>query len=145
MHACGSAAGLTLLLAASLHINTSAVHAKTTSNELDLSKPLRCDPVPSYFCANIHIGCAGKTTIKTWSFTVQDYNGRTEANPLPDQTIPEHLITTGNYKVNESYLLLNFQHSKNYVKILSTGKFSYRLYYGNKVAMTYGWCQNQAD
>ena len=118
------------------------------TNIYDLARAnhqLTCAPTLDHFCANIHIGCAGRSALKTWTFKITtDGKQGVMSSPKAQPTKP---IREGEIKRNTTHnsLILFLPPSKDYVRVLPTGKFSFRHYTKSGPLMTYGWCTVDSD
>jgi len=129
-------------LATVLSLSAGIVAAAESANMVPLHESLRCTPTLSYFCSNIHIGCAGQSTLKTWLFTITMNGDEGKMVPVSDPTDSKNPTRDGaivRAKDNDSMIL--FLHpTKDYIKVSSTGKFNFRHYTQRGALMTYGWC-----
>lgn len=115
------------------------------SNHIDdlaeANHELTCTPTLDHFCANIHIGCAGRSALKTWAFKITTDGKQGAMSSAKAQ--PTEPIREGEIKRDATHnsLILFLHPSKDYVRVLPTGKFSFRHYTKRGPLMTYGWCK----
>lgn len=101
-----------------------------------------CEPAWPVFCANIHVACAGQTTVRTFAFTLRA-DGSTAT------------LTTGDdgAGIAEAYARLRVMHDAQnqamlllpdsaggYLKLRSDGHYSFRHYVAHRGIMSAGRC-----
>lgn len=121
------------------------VAAESAGNQVSLHQRLHCLPTLSFFCSNIHIGCAGQSELKTWPFSITmdgDKGQMVAAGKQPALDIP---VRVGDIvRADDLESLILFLHpTKDYVKVSTSGKFNFRHYTPRGPLMTYGWCSAQ--
>ena len=91
---------------------------------------LSCVPALPFYCANIHIGCAGRTRIETEAFEVSDQSVHFQGGEVWHvQTNPDR----------QAKILRRIDHN-DWIRIESDGRFSLRRYETNAM-MTHGVCR----
>jgi len=115
----------------------------SATNKVPLYEDLFCVPTLSYFCSNIHIGCAGQSNLRTWSFTLTMNGATGQMAPSHDQSTSNNDELTRDGEIVRAgdleSLILFLSPGKDYVKVSSTGKFNFRHYTRGGALMTYGW------
>lgn len=94
-----------------------------------------CQPTLETFCRNVHVGCAGRTGIKTKPFTVSVANGK--ACVMFSGQVEE----TCNPVDPDADWVIRFGRSGDWVRIDRARRFSHRIYRHGEAAMSYGRCQ----
>ena len=90
---------------------------------------LSCVPALPFYCANIHIGCAGRTRTETEAFQISDQRVQFQGGEVWQiQTTPDR----------EAEILRRIEHS-DWIRIESDGRFSLRRY-APAAMMTRGTC-----
>ena len=104
---------------------------------------LSCQSPEPYFCENMHVRCAGRTTVATFPFTL-----RAEAGGALVALTPVDAEGPGAYQhakvewaEDHSYLLLSPRVGSGYVKVLADGKYVFRHYIQSRGVMSLGQCQ----
>ncbi len=130
---------VTLLSASHSHANS-----KVKTGIPDLAKAnhnLTCTPTLAHFCANIHIGCAGRSALETWTLriTTNDEQGvMSSVDKHPAEPARSGEIVRD---AKHNSLILFLHPTKDYVRVLPTGRFNFRHYTKKGPLMTYGWCE----
>lgn len=98
-------------------------------------KVYTCQPSLSVFCRNIHVSCAGITTIRTARFIVS-VSGDTA-------TVRWHGVTTSRSgRVHsDNGLLIELAASRDWIRIEPDGRYAHRIYREGRSAMSYGYCR----
>ncbi len=97
-------------------------------------KVLRCEPALPNFCANIHVGCAGRSKLPTVPF-IAAFHPKGVHIAFDDGT-GWAVDVSGNGR----YTLLRHRGSKDWVRIEKDGRFSQRIYREGGAQMTRGAC-----
>lgn len=104
---------------------------------------LSCQSPEPYFCENMHVRCAGRTTVATFPFTL-----RAEAAGASVVLAPANAEGPGAYQNarvewadDQSYLLLTPRAGNGYVKVLADGKYVFRHYIQSRGVMSLGQCR----
>ena len=90
---------------------------------------LSCVPALPFYCANIHVGCAGRTTTPTHAFTIR------ENTAIFDN---EDVWTVRSRQDREATILFRDEH-RDWIRIEADGRFSLRRYAPDAM-MTRGKC-----
>ena len=98
--------------------------------QLKSGKQLICIPEETVFCSNVHVNCAGRTKISTFTFKLQ-----VNANALAFSVPPEFKEFTENYKVTKlewdeegNFVVLTPSDNKGYIKLTNDGRYVFRHY-----------------
>ena len=91
---------------------------------------LNCIPALPFYCANIHVGCAGRTTIATQRFTVER-----DIITFGDATIWKIRRQTD----RDADILWHKGH-RDWIRVEADGRFSLRRYDSGSPMMTRGHC-----
>lgn len=104
---------------------------------------LSCQSPEPYFCENMHVRCAGRTSVATFPFTL-----RAEAGGAKVVLTPVNAEGPGAFQpakvewaADQSYLLLEPQAGNGYVKVLADGKYVFRHYIQSRGVMSLGQCK----
>lgn len=99
------------------------------------SKSYACRPSLSTFCRNIHVSCAGTTTIKTRRFVVS----------ISGKTAVVRTEGTRHGKSGRAYddngILIELSASRDWIRIEPSGRYTHRIYRNSGAAMSYGFCR----
>ncbi len=95
---------------------------------------VKCKPVLPYFCANMHIGCSGRTDLPAAGFSISFESSTArvvfESGAIWDVTI----------EASDSGRVFRQLGSDNWIRIDTDGQFSLRVYSGAKALMSVGQC-----
>ena len=103
------------------------------------SKTYICQPSLENFCRNVHIGCAGVTTIRTVKFKVAISGDR--ALVKMDNAAQ---YETGQVS-NDNGVLIELAESRDWIRIEQDGRYSHRIYRDEQAAMSYGICHSASN
>ena len=96
---------------------------------------MHCLPALKFYCGNIHIGCAGRTRIRTEPFTA-----------TPEQvTFQDGEIWSVRDRPDRGGVVLHRRQSRDWVRIEADGVFSLRRYTRGRAMMTRGRCDQVPD
>jgi hypothetical protein len=136
------------VLAASLCVCACAASAADPSaassavDKLARSGEVACQPRLPYFCSNLHVACAGQTSIKAFAFKLKanGSRGSIESAADPDDV----LVSYGNGRVewdrDGAYAILLPSQGSGYIKLLSDGSYSFRHHAPHGAVMSMGRC-----
>jgi len=94
-------------------------------------------PALPKFCANIHVGCSGRSRVATSPFKVVVRRGRSHVT-FPDGTgWPVNATQSG------GDLILRPENSRNWIRIAADGRFSQRIYRNGAALMSRGICRHR--
>lgn len=92
---------------------------------------LTCTPALPVFCANVHVGCSGKTKLPTRGF-------RVEADRIAFDEGDEWRVVTA---VTQSGVVYRRDASRDWIRIGPDRRFSQRVYLERGPVMAYGVCE----
>lgn len=103
-----------------------------------------CEPTWPVFCGNIHVACAGQTTLHAFAFTLQVSGGQARLTAMG----PDDEGIAGRYAharvvddaSNRSVLLMP-ESAHGYLKLQADGRYSLRHYLGPRGIMSLGRCR----
>lgn len=137
---------LQLILVSTLSIPAGFAFAKdapqTAISKLVQTGEVACQPTLPFFCSNIHVGCSGRSTIRTFSFKLRATINHGWIESKSDTTgIKKHYengrVEWGN---EDAYIILRPRGRNGYIKLLANGKYSFRYYSQDVGTMSYGHC-----
>lgn len=98
-----------------------------------------CAPALPYFCANVHVSCSGRTDVPTFAFRLhaKDDRGWIEAE---SHAIREQ-YRDARVDRDEDTVILRSRRGGGYIRLLASGKYSFRHYAGDAGIMSYGHCR----
>ncbi len=92
---------------------------------------LRCTPTLPVFCANVHVGCAGRTKLPTLDFTAM----------VDGVVFEDGSRWSGAASVSYSGAVYRRAGSRDWIRIDTGGAFSQRVYRDGGPMMAYGVCE----
>lgn len=95
---------------------------------------IRCEPVYPVFCQNVHIGCAGRTSLPTKGFSVI-----VAANGV-DVNFDGGEKWMAQAPEREGERVIRKSDSRDWIRIDHKDSFSHRIYRKGKALMAYGKC-----
>lgn len=101
-----------------------------------------CEPALPHFCANVHVSCAGRSTLETFAFTIRAgrTQGMLEAEAASE--VAQHFADARvHWEAGSAYVILEPRHGPGYVKLLDEGGFVLRYYRREAGLMAYGSCR----
>lgn len=102
-----------------------------------------CQPSLPHFCDNMHVRCAGLTTVPTFAFTLRAGPGA-GAVALRTADEDQQRLYQGaqvEWAADGSYVLLTPRHAAGYVKLLAGGNHVVRHYIQGRGVMSLGQCR----
>lgn len=103
---------------------------------------IACEPSVPYFCANVHVSCAGKTSVATFPFTLRiTPSGSALGAPPSAKAFAEAYAGANVEWSNEGrYVILRPARSSGYIKIFRDGSYVFRHYPHHEGVMSLGTC-----
>ena len=98
------------------------------------AETIRCEPAYPVFCQNVHIGCAGRTSLPTDGFSV--IVAANEVNVIFDGGDK----WTAQAPEREGERVIRKSNSRDWIRIDHKDIFSHRIYRKGKALMAYGKC-----
>jgi hypothetical protein len=101
-----------------------------------------CQPALPFFCRNIHVGCSGRTEVKTFPFKLRANSSRGWIESRSDTSGIRNLYENGrvDWGEGDSYVILRPQGKEGYIKLLANGRYSFRHYVQDVGIMSHGQC-----
>ncbi|MBL4891138.1 MAG: hypothetical protein JKX91_04830 [Rhizobiaceae bacterium] len=99
-----------------------------------VGETIRCEPAYSVFCQNVHIGCAGRTSLHTEGFSVI-----VAANGV-DVIFDGGEKWTAHAPEREGERVIRKSDSRDWIRIDHKDSFSHRIYRKNIALIAYGKC-----
>ena len=104
---------------------------------------LSCEPALPHFCENVHVRCAGQTTVATFPFKLRAVpGGKSVVLVAQDEEGQRNYAgASSEWAEDSSYLLLLPNSTSGYVKLSSDGKYVFRHYIQGRGVMSLGRCK----
>ncbi len=134
---------LLVLIAPASAALAAAAGAESVVATLARGGRVSCRPVLPYYCENIHIGCAGRTTISARPFTLAVEEDRVSLIYQARGSQTTDPVRAGRIAFADelSYAIVRLGPSADYVRINADGTYSFRLYLRGLGNMSYGSCR----
>lgn len=100
-----------------------------------------CRSPEPFFCENVHVRCAGRTSVETFPFTLRAASGSVEMVTAAQEFQRDYQSAEVEWDAAGSYVLLLPTRAKGYVKLLADGKYVFRHYIGSLGVMSLGSCR----
>ena len=97
----------------------------------------RCTPALPHFCANIHVGCAGRSKQKTSAFDAVFHMGRASV------TFANGKGWAAEVSNSRGALILRKSDARDWIRIETDGRYAQRIYAESGPLMAYGHCNHQ--
>jgi hypothetical protein len=134
---------LALTMAVPCGLASGAEGVPSTVAKLAQTGQLACEPSLPHFCANLHVACAGKTSVATFPFRLRagGTRGSIEAGPEAE-SLPALYENAGvEWDGQGRYAMLQPASASGYVKLLADGSYSFRYYRQHTGLMSIGLCR----
>ncbi len=101
-----------------------------------------CQPTLPFFCSNIHVGCSGRSTIRTFPFKLRAASGRGWIESDADTSDMKELYENGRVEWGneDAYAIFRPHEGNGYVKLLANGDYIFRRYSRDAATMSRGRC-----
>lgn len=101
-----------------------------------------CRPALPFFCSNIHVACSGRTELKTFAFRLRADAGRGAIESPADAAgiLARYAGAQAHWGEDAPYVILRPREGAGYIKLLPSGKYSFRHYVHGEALMSYGHC-----
>ena len=101
-----------------------------------------CVPTLPYFCSNLHVACAGRTSIQAFAFKLKATRtqGTIESAPDPENVLAQYEDGRIEWDRDGAYAILLPPQGSGYIKLLSDGSYSFRHYSPHGAVMSIGRC-----
>lgn len=100
---------------------------------------LECKPAYRFYCENIHIGCSGRSRVKTTPFRIDLAPERATLTDATGQ------VTALQVHPSPGAVVLRDPESGNWIRLLRDGTFAQRLQARNPALMSRGRCRQVPD
>ena len=104
--------------------------ASDVLGKLQNQQSLSCEPIEAFFCANMHVSCAGKTTVQTFAFQLSATAQQGALSAPKDFHAFEALYKDSRVVWGDDAPYVIFQpiHFKGYIKLFGSGNYVFRYY-----------------
>lgn len=111
--------------------------------KLAASGEVSCQPTLAFFCANMHVSCAGLTSIATFPFKLRASGaaGTIESAPGTDSVRAPYENGRVEWDPAGAYVIVLPRTGGGYIKLLADGGYSFRHYARHDAAMSLGRCE----
>ena len=101
-----------------------------------------CRPNDPYFCANVHVSCAGRTTVPTFPFTLRltPTGAALEAAAGSEGVAEQYSAGQLELGTEGQYVIVRPAGSSGYIKLFQDGKYVFRHYPQAEGVMSLGRC-----
>ena len=93
-----------------------------------------CIPLYPVFCKNVHVGCAGRTSLPTLGFSITQKGEMGIIEFLDGSSVNAKIMKIG------GELIFRLLESQSWIRIEEDGRFSHRVYNDGTSAMSIGQC-----
>ena len=102
-----------------------------------------CQPTAPYFCANMHVSCAGQTTLRAFPFTLRANRtrGAIESDPEHEAVRKPFDDAFIEWEEGGAAVILRPRIHSGYIKLLADGSYSFRHYTPHGAVMSIGRCK----
>ncbi|HYJ96546.1 MAG TPA: hypothetical protein VEX14_00675 [Burkholderiaceae bacterium] len=110
--------------------------------KLSRTGEVACVPALPYFCRNLHVACAGQTSIQAFAFKLKATRseGTVESAPAADNVLVQYEHGRIEWDRDGAYAILLPPQGSGYIKLLSDGSYSFRHYAPHGAVMSIGRC-----
>lgn len=108
--------------------------------KLESTGAVTCLPALPFFCDNIHVGCAGRTTLRTFAFTLRMNAGRAWVDADADTAGISEQYENARLDWDQDGVIFRPRATQGYIKLLDNGRYSFRHYARDLGTMSHGRC-----
>ena len=104
---------------------------------------ISCKPILPFFCANMHVSCAGQTLIETFAFKLRASPTQGSIDSAPETENLRGLFDNGrvDWESAGAYVVLHSSQMNNgYIKLHADGTYNFRYYPRPNGVMSLGRC-----
>jgi hypothetical protein len=132
----------TVLLSMSAQAVPALASPTSVTAELARRGTATCEPAQAFFCENIHVGCSGRSTIRTVSFDITIKAKHAWLKQRTDTREPTMAPRSGpiEWANDDAYVIVWLRPRPDYLKISSDGSYSFRHTSGGTATMSNGIC-----
>jgi hypothetical protein len=104
---------------------------------------LSCEPMLPYFCENMHVSCAGRTTIAALPFKLRMAPGINYVALVCEDQDSQGKYAGASHEWAEdgNSLLFSPRNASGYIKLLKNGSYALRHYIVGRGVMSLGQCR----
>ncbi len=102
-----------------------------------MPRAMSCAPSLPQFCANIHVGCAGRSKLATSAFRITIRRNQSRVEFAAGTGWPAVATQSG------GDLILRPEGGRDWIRIQPDGTFSQRIYRKGRALMTHGKCRTE--
>ena len=115
----------------------------TALSRLAQTGEVSCRPSLPYFCGNLHVACAGRTSIETFSFRLRATrtHGGIETDPEHEPLRKPYENGPVEWDGEGTYVILRPTAENGYIKLLADDTYSFRHYTQQGAVMSTGRCR----
>lgn len=138
-----AAGGLAALASALGAAAAGDARATSVLDALRQTGEVSCQPALPFFCANLHVSCAGKTPIPTFAFRLRAAGATGSIEAAPGTEDVRRPFEGAHLAWDEAgaYVILRSAATNGYVKLLADGRYSFRHYVQHTGVMSIGHCR----
>ena len=116
--------------------------ARDAVSELKHKGHVACEPSVPYFCANLHVSCAGRTSAPTFSFSLRiTPTGGALGAPASAQAFVEaYAGGSVDWSSDGQHVIVRPAQSRGYIKLFRDGSYVFRHYPRDEGVMSLGSC-----
>jgi hypothetical protein len=102
-----------------------------------------CQPALPFYCGNMHVSCAGLTSIATFPFKLRATAvvGTIESAPGTESVRGPFENGRVDWEPAGAYVIVSPRSGSGYIKLLADGSYSFRHYAQHGAAMSLGRCE----
>jgi hypothetical protein len=100
-----------------------------------------CRSPEPFFCENVHVRCAGRTSVPAEPFVLRAAAGSVELASEAPEVQRTYRGARVEWDGEGTYVLLLPRQANGYVKLLADGKYVFRHYIGSLGVMSLGTCR----
>lgn len=100
-----------------------------------------CRSPEPFFCENVHVRCAGRTSVETFAFALRAAAGSVELVSAAREFQRRYEDAAVEWDMEGTYVLLLPRGTNGYVKLLAGGQYVFRHYIGSVGVMSLGTCR----
>ncbi len=102
-----------------------------------------CQPALPFYCGNMHVSCAGLTSIATFPFKLRATAvvGTIESAPGTESVRGPYENGRVDWEPAGAYVIVSPRSGSGYIKLLADGSYSFRHYAQHGAAMSLGRCE----
>lgn len=116
---------------------------RTVVSTLAETGEVDCQPALPFFCSNVHVGCSGRSTTRTFAFTLRASRSHGWIEAVADISGIVERYENGrvDWGRQGDYVILRPHAANGYIKMLADGSYSFRHYSQDIGMMSYGHCK----